>query len=122
ILRSASQALRKAELVSGDFKLSLRGVRQGDFVYLDPPYVYSERRDRGEYGVDCFSCADLEPLSRILRQMDDKGAFFLLSYLDCKEIRQYLNEWRVTLIPVRRQIASFISKRTIVNEVLVSNY
>ncbi len=122
MLRLASQALTKAELITADFKTSLQRVRRGDFVYLDPPYVYAERRDRGEYGADCFSCADLVSLSRILRQLHEKGALFLLSYLDCQDIGRYLSEWEVTRIPVRRQIASFVSKRTIVNELLVSNY
>jgi DNA adenine methylase len=122
MLRSASQALKKARLVTADFKKSLEQVEQGDFVYMDPPYVYSDRKDRGEYGADCFSCADLVRLSRVLRQVHEKGALFLLSYLDCEDIGRYLNEWRVTRIPVRRQIASFVSRRIIVNEVLVSNY
>jgi DNA adenine methylase len=122
MLRSASQALKQAELITADFKQTLHQVREGDFVYLDPPYVYSDRRDRGEYGTNCFSCADLAPLSRIMQQLHEKGAFFLLSYLACQDIGRYLSEWHVTRIPVRRQIASFVSKRTIVNEVLVSNY
>jgi DNA adenine methylase len=122
MLRSASQALKKARLITADFEKSLQQVERGDFVYMDPPYVYSNRKDRGEYGVGCFSCADLVRLSRVLRRVDEKGAFFLLSYLDCEEIGQYLNEWKVIRVPVRRQIASFVSKRAVVNEVLVSNY
>jgi DNA adenine methylase len=43
-LRDAAAELKKAVLIAGDFSATLKHVRQGDFVYLDPPYVVRERR------------------------------------------------------------------------------
>lgn len=120
--REAAARLRKATLIADDFEQTLASVRKNDFVYLDPPYVYSNRKDRGEYGTGSFSCVDLPRLFELLNKLDKKEAFFLLSYLDCEDVVPYLNDWHVKRIPVQRQIASFVSKRAIVSELLVSNY
>lgn len=120
--RRAAAQLRKARLLPGDFEDTLASAGKHDFVYIDPPYVYSDRKDRGEYGANSFACADLPRLRKTLTMLDRKKAFFLLSYLECDDIKSHLNGWNVTRIPVRRQIASFVSKRIVVNEVLVSNY
>ena len=120
--RAAAVQLRKATLVADDFETTIAKVGQNDFVFLDPPYVYSNRKDRGEYGPSSFSCADLPRLSRVLHTLNAKKAFFLLSYLDCEDVSQCLNGWNIKRIPVQRQIASFVSKRATVNELFVSNY
>jgi len=120
--REAAARLRNATLLADDFVETLVSVRENDFVYLDPPYVYSERKDRGEYGTKCFSCVDLPRLFELLIKLDKKQAFFLLSYLDCEDVVPYLGDWHVRRLPVQRQIASFVSKRAIVNELLISNY
>lgn len=49
-LHAASQALRKADIVCGDYFLVLEHYAQpGDFIFLDPPYLpiseYSDLRD-----------------------------------------------------------------------------
>jgi DNA adenine methylase len=109
-------------LVTGDFEETLASAGRHDFVYIDPPYVYSDRKDRGEYGANSFACSDLARLHKTLSMLDRKKALFLLSYLECDDIKPHLNGWNVRRVPVRRQIASFVSKRTVVNELLVSNY
>ena len=38
-LTSVSQAIQNVSFIHSDFKESLQNVQQGDFVYLDPPYV-----------------------------------------------------------------------------------
>ena|ERR1700682_3530237 len=120
--RAASARLKRASLVADDFEKTLETVQQNDFVFLDPPYVYSDRKDRGEYGAGCFSCVDLPRLSKMLRDLDTKRALFLLSYLDCKDVIPHLNGWNIRRVPVHRQIASFVNKRSVVNELLISNY
>lgn len=118
----ASLALRTARLVSGDFERTVEGATRGDFVYLDPPYVYSTRRNRGEYGAETFSTLDIERLIARMHTLDAKGVQILLSYLDCEEIRELARAWKTRVIPVQRQISGFLRHRRIVNELLISNY
>src|SRR5205823_5705493 len=44
ILREASKALKKARLATGDFTNSLKHVKRGDFVYMDPPFSITSHR------------------------------------------------------------------------------
>src|SRR6266540_749807 len=43
-LRSASKALRGAKLIEGDFTKLLQKIKDGDFVYMDPPFSITEHR------------------------------------------------------------------------------
>ncbi|MDQ8192788.1 Dam family site-specific DNA-(adenine-N6)-methyltransferase [Coraliomargarita sp. SDUM461004] len=120
-LRCASKSLKKTEIIRGDFFRSLRNVAEGDFVYLDPPYDYSGRIDRGEYGVGAFSCLDIERLGAALELIDQRGAHFILSYLDTVEIATIARRWNSECVSVRRQVASFSSNRKVVDELIISN-
>ena len=119
-VRCAS-ALRRAELIDGDFEDVAERATTGDFVYLDPPYAKRGSRRRGEYGYDSFDTPDLNRLSRCLWDLDRKGAMFLLSYAYCREIRAIANTWNSRAISVRRHVAGFRRHRTSVRELLISN-
>jgi DNA adenine methylase len=113
--------LRDVELRSWDFGTTLRYVRSGDFVYLDPPYAVKVRRVFREYGPRPFGSHDLERLSDHLVKLDERGAIFVVSYADCKEIRECARRWRVVRVAVKRNVAGFVGARRKAYEVLVTN-
>ncbi|MBK8466326.1 MAG: Dam family site-specific DNA-(adenine-N6)-methyltransferase [Chloracidobacterium sp.] len=118
-----SVALRNAELRCGDFSVCLSDITAGDFVYLDPPYAVPGKRDSGEYGVGSFQVADITRLVEALHEIENKGAHFLLSYVECPTLVDLLPKaWNQTRLRVRRHIAGFSQHRTSVIEVLVSNF
>jgi len=117
----ASRQLKSAQIVHGDFVESVRYVSAGDFVYLDPPYDYSGRIDRGEYGVGSFARNDIHRLKEILDLINSRGATFLLSYLATPDISSVAGQWNSKKVSVRRQVASFASNRKIVDELIISN-
>jgi len=116
-----ANALRSAELLTADFEFAVSRAESGDFVYLDPPYAKRNSRRRGEYGYSSFDTPDLERLARSLQYLDKKGATFLLSYADCREIREISGTWNRRRILVRRHVAGFCQHRAVVREILVSN-
>ena len=118
----ASIALRNAQVVEGDFADTVAPARSGDFVYLDPPYVYSGRRDRGEYGPGTFSTRDVDRLFATMHRLSARGVSVLLSFIECDEVVQRANGWHVQTLPVKRQISAFTEYRIHVNELLISNY
>jgi DNA adenine methylase len=118
---AAGQILRKADLLSGDFALTLDLVERGDFVYLDPPYVLNERRVFVEYLPGSFTTADLERLAAALETIDSRGATFLLSYADSREARKLVKGWRNLRVWTRRNIAGFSANRRGDHELLASN-
>ena len=119
--RECARLLQNAELRAWDFGTTLRHVRKGDFVYLDPPYVVRDRRVFAQYGPFSFSGGDIDRLRKHLERVDAKGATFVLSYADCAEARKELGTWSAVRIAVRRHIAGFASARRRSYEVLITN-
>lgn len=119
---SCARLLKRAELVVGDFSKTLRRVRQGDFVYLDPPYATGSRRVFRQYSADSFGMDDLGRLSRWLAVIHARGARFMLSYADCQESRKVAGHWECRRVHVRRHIAGFSGHRRKAVELVISNY
>jgi DNA adenine methylase len=90
-----AKRLGAARLVQGDFDTVVRAeVKKGDFVYLDPPFAVENRRIFRQYGPQTFGIDDLARLSALLREIEARGAHFLLSYACCKEVREYFGDWK----------------------------
>ena len=117
-----SIALRDTDLRALDFETCLADVKKGDFVYLDPPYSTSSRPRYGEYGYASFQPIDVTRLVNVLQTMDQRGAHFLLSYAGGKSVKRSFSGWNSQSIRVRRHVAGFVDHRTVVDEILVSNY
>lgn len=119
-LSEFSLRLKRARLLCSDFEDVLIDARDGDFVYLDPPYTDAGRRIRGEYGSGAFSFHDEERLVRSVKRAAKRGANILLSYTT--RISEQFPGWRKRRISVNRSIAGFGAARGAVTEVLISNY
>lgn len=121
-LLQCSQLLQVARLRCCDFEEALKDVQRSDFVYLDPPFSVSERRIFNEYQAQMFSTADVRRLRAVLELLADRGARFLLSYVESSESDYLQKGFRVRRVQVRRNIAGFVGKRTTSEEVLISNF
>ncbi|MCH7687660.1 MAG: DNA adenine methylase, partial [Planctomycetes bacterium] len=120
-LIEAGKSLQRATLRSWDFGTTLRYVREGDFVYLDPPYAVESRRVFREYGARPFCSNDLCRLGEHLTKIDNRNAAFLVSYADCREARALAENWFSYRMRVRRHVAGFTGARKAAYEVLITN-
>lgn len=117
----SAKLLRKATLRAWDFGTTLRNVKKGDFVYLDPPYAVESRRVFREYDANPFSLDDLSRLSNHLNKIHDRGVDFVVSYADCREARELGRSWNAERLRVRRHIAGFTGDRRHAFELLITN-
>ncbi|MGN6728197.1 MAG: DNA adenine methylase [Tepidisphaeraceae bacterium] len=118
---ACSRLLQGADVRAWDFGTTLRHVRAGDFVYLDPPYAADGPRIFKEYSQKPFSLDDLDRLSEHLNKISRRGASFVLSYVDLPQAREAFSKWNVRPIVVRRHVAGFTGARRVANELLVTN-
>jgi len=118
---SAATLLKRADLRCWDFGTTLRHVKDGDFVYLDPPFAVNSRRVFKEYGKRTFQLDDLERLSRHLEKIAERGAGFVVSYADCREARAIGQHWICRRIRVRRHVAGFTGARRSAYELVITN-
>ena len=84
-LLAVSEILQLAEIVCGDFIKSKKYINNKTFVYLDPPYrPLNATASFTSYSKDSFSEQDQIRLADFCREIERKGAKFLLSNSDPK--------------------------------------
>ena len=120
-LKAASRLLSRVMLKCADFETTLKGVQNGDFVYLDPPFTTNCKRVFNDYGPQPFGSDDLNRLRKALEKLEEIGAAFLLSYADCPEGRELAQDFKTTEVTTKRNIAGFASRRRVTTELLVTN-
>jgi DNA adenine methylase len=120
---ACAQRLQHAEINHGDFfDIVSATVQEGDFVYLDPPYLLSEGRIFSEYVKGHFSHKDTERLGQLLELIDQSGAQFLLSFIDDHIIHSISSKWQSETYLVQKNISGFASSRRKSPELLVKNW
>jgi DNA adenine methylase len=120
--RMFASRLQAADLKCTDFRSTVVRARDGDFIYLDPPYAPTGGRDRGEYGLGSFKNADLDRLAAALHAAASRGAKILLSYADQPSVTELFRGWHVHRLEVTRNVCGFTDARRRAREVLISNY
>jgi len=118
---NASRALQSATLMHADFAETLADAREGDFVYLDPPYIVATRRVFSEYQPSSFTEKDLDRLGNLLHDLDARRVHFLVTYADSHEARSLLKAWSPRRARIRRNIAGFAGSRRFSYELIATN-
>lgn len=116
-----AELLKKAILKTADFEEIIDSSREGDLIYVDPPYSTSDRPIYGEFGYGSFSCRDEARLSLVLRQAADRNVTVILSYKDSTDFWKMFPGWKAFPIKSRRHIAGFAQHRQIAIESIGTN-
>lgn len=107
-----------------DFVEAVKDMKEGDWVYFDPPYDYEDSGFVG-YVKEGFSHFDLERLRDTCDKLIEKGCQVLISNNDTEFVRNTFNSdsyeivYETKIIKANRNINSKASKRKKVDEVLI---
>ncbi|HJU34154.1 MAG TPA: DNA adenine methylase, partial [Nitrososphaera sp.] len=107
------------------FEKVLDFARKDDFVYFDPPYIpISKTSGFTRYSKCDFSIREQNHLSEVFRLLDSRGCFVMLSNSDHPLTRELYRKYEknIVLVRAKRKINSVGSKRTAINELVVTNY
>lgn len=117
-----ASALNSAELYAGDFQALSGGLKEGDFLYMDPPYSKQNKKHGGEYGPVSFQYSDVSRLILFLHEAEQVGVNFILSYSNDPEFVSVVpDRWAIKEINVKRHVSGFSKYRIDASEVLISN-
>lgn len=121
-IRAMSKYLREKEITikQGDYRDTLKGLRKGAFVYLDPPYMpISTSSSFTGYTEGGFDYEEQVALKAECDKLRAKGISFLQSNSDCSEIRKLYQGYDIRTVKASRNINSDATKRGEINEVLI---
>lgn len=106
-LRAASVALKKAEILCGDYLLVLDHYAQpGDFVFLDPPYLpISEYSDFKRYTKEQFYEEDHVELSKAVIRLHEKGCHVVLTNSNHPLVHELYAPFTIDVIQTKRHIS-----------------
>lgn len=80
-----SNLLQKVTILNGDFSETLRFANKNSFFYFDPPYKpLSETSSFNAYAKEAFNDSEQIRLSEFCKEIEMRGAKFILSNSDVK--------------------------------------
>lgn len=124
-LAAAAKLLGLATIRQADFKVGLKAVKPGSFVYLDPPYrPLSKSASFTAYSKTAFADKQQAQLAAVYRQLNNRGVLLMLSNSDTADgfFDTLYRGFTIKKVPAKRMINTDASKRGYVNEIVVTNY
>lgn len=106
-LKAASAALKKAEILCGDYLLVLDHYAQpGDFVFLDPPYLpISEYSDFKRYTKEQFYKEDHVELAKMVKTLHERGCHVILTNSNHPLVHELYALFTIDVIQTKRHIS-----------------
>lgn len=122
-LRELSGILKNVKILKMSFDKVLDYAKEGDFIYLDPPY-YPIKKGKSftSYTRNNFSEQDQIKLAEVFRKLDKKRCKVMLSNSDTEFIKDLYQGYSIHIVKANRMINCDATKRGVVNEVVVVNY
>jgi DNA adenine methylase len=106
-----------------DFSNSLTNIKDGDFVYLDPPYAPEKSTSFVGYTKDGFNINQHNTLFQLCDNLTNENKKLIMSNSDVQLVRNHFNneKYKTNTISCKRSInAKNPDAKT--NEVIVKNY
>jgi DNA adenine methylase len=106
-LLGVSELLAAVEIRLADFREVLAEPGDGDFVYLDPPYLpVSDTSKFHGYTEKRFRRPDLAALAEVCRELSARGARWVLSNRDTPLVRELFFDAEIIALTARRSVAA----------------
>lgn len=120
-LRNVAEVLTNTLVLNKDFEDVVSGAGMNDFVFFDSPYAPLTTTSFTDYTKEGFSYDDHVRLSKLFRELTNRGCYCMLTNHDTPLIRELYKDFRIEVVDVRRSINRNGSDRT-GKEVIITNY
>ncbi|MCP5105477.1 MAG: Dam family site-specific DNA-(adenine-N6)-methyltransferase [bacterium] len=113
-LRAAAEILKRSTILLDDYKnLLAQYAKEGDFVYLDPPYLpISKYSDFKRYTKEQFYEEDHAELAGEVRRLHELGCHVLLTNSNHPLVHDLYGRFSIEIFQTRRNISKDAAKRT----------
>lgn len=122
LLRAAAKTLETAQLVVGDFEETVKSAKEGDFVYMDPPYPPRSRTAFfNHYCQQGFGWEHQLRVAEVFKQLADRGCLVMLSNAGQQKVYALYRKFQIHRLNVVRWVGSN-GDRFRAREIVVTNY
>ena len=122
-LRSVSKVLAGTMILNEDFGTTIGKAVQGDFVYLDPPYIPIDATSSfTSYHSNGFGIGEQERLASAMLKMKSAGIDAMCSNSDTPLTREIYKGLNMEAIQAPRMVSAKASGRGSVSELVITNY
>ena len=101
-----SQLIQKVQFHHLDFEKSIKKVKKGDFVYLDPPYVPEDKKSFVGYNACGFDLETHNKLFELVRKFNSQKVKFIMSNSNTDLVNNTFVDYNKEIITARRAINS----------------
>lgn len=112
-----SKKLKGCTIKCGDFYKACKEVSEGDLVFFDSPYYDTF----DTYQAGGFSEEDHKRLAKLFDELNERGAFIILTNNDCNYIKELYSKYTIDVVSVKRMINSDSTNRK-GSEVIITNF
>lgn len=123
-LRRASKALIGARIVAGDFSETIKEVKEGDLIFIDPPYTVTHNENGFiKYNSKLFDLDEQYRLSACIDHIKNMGAFYILTNAAHEKVKEIFSrpDDRMDLVSRASLVGGTGSKRGRYQEMIFSN-
>jgi len=118
-IETYSELLRNTRILLGDFSVSLKLCKEGDFVYLDPPY--HSLSGFTEYAGSKFTLREQSKLATLFRVLSDTGVRLAESNSNHPDILELYHGFKIIQAKGYSLISSKKNGRGITDELIIIN-
>ena len=118
--RANSLALAKTKLKVCGFENGIRGIKSGDLVYFDPPYVpLSRTADFTDYTKSPFDFSAQKKLRDVALKLVKNGVFVLLSNSFSDQVEELYSDFQLHELKINRLVSASSESRRSIGEYLI---
>lgn len=122
-IMAASEYLKGATIIDGDFEQACKNAKKGDFVFIDSPYAPLDPTSFESYTKEGFDIESHKRLAKLYDELTARGCYCMLTNHNTYLINElYGNKgYKIDVVSVKRMINSDASNR-VGEEVIICNY
>ncbi|MFW9973552.1 MAG: DNA adenine methylase, partial [Candidatus Odinarchaeota archaeon] len=121
-LLSISKALQDVDIIHSSFEKCLKYAKEGDFLYLDPPYYpISKTSSFTNYTKEDFGIEHQINLFKVFNDLNNLSCKIMLSNSYSEFVINLYKDYRKVTLNAKRAINCDAKKRGIIKEILILN-
>lgn len=116
-----SEFLQHVAILNGDFEVSLKTAKCGDFVFIDSPYAPLNATSFESYTKEGFAEEEHRRLAKVFENLTERGCYCMLTNHNTPLIQELYSKYTIEEVDVKRLINRNADSRN-GKEIIVRNY